>query len=377
MSALFATVALMNTATVLASTAGTLIAAEAGGPAASGLPSAAGVLGTALGALLSGTLTSLRGRRFALLVGYGSATAGALAASIGAVTGSVVLLLAGLVVLGLGNGAAQLSRYLAADMYPEERKGFALSSVVWAGTIGALTGPLMIAPTAGAAARLGLPSLSGPIVTAGLAVGLAAVTSFFLPPDEVTESAKPEGWAVFRRPSLRLPLAAMVAAQVTMVAVMTMTPPQLHHLGHSLDVVGWILSAHIFGMFALSPLSGRIADRIGGRRTIGWGIVVLAVATALAYALPTSHTSGLPISLFLLGYGWNLMFVGGSSLLSGTVQTRAKGAVDAVIWGSSAFASVGSGHLFGYGGYPLVAAVAGALALLPVLLLVRRTATPE
>ncbi|WP_200825710.1 MFS transporter [Kibdelosporangium aridum] len=374
MSALFATVALMNTAQVLANTAGTLIAAETSGPGASGLPSAAGVIGTAVGALLSGALTSRHGRRFALLVGYGSATAGALAASIGAVIGSLILMLAGLMTLGLGNGAAQLSRYLAADMYPAERKAFALSSVVWAGTIGALTGPLMIAPTAHAAKWLDLPDLSGPIMVAGLAVALAAATSFILPPDEVAQSTKPEGWAVFRRPALKLPLTAMVAAQITMVAVMTMTPPQLHHLGHGLDVVGWILSAHIFGMFALSPISGRIADRIGGRRTIACGIVVLAAATVLAIMLPSSHTSGLPISLFLLGYGWNLMFVGGSSLLSSMVQTREKGAIDAVIWGSSAFASIGSGHLFGYGGYPLVAGVAGILALLPVFLLVRRDA---
>lgn len=368
MSALFATVALMNTAQVLASTAGTLIAVEASGPSTSGLPSAAGVIGTALGALLSGALTSRHGRRFALLVGYGSATAGALAASIGAVVGSLIPLLAGLLVLGLGNGAAQLSRYLAADMYPDERKGFALSSVVWAGTIGALTGPLLIAPTAD-----WFGGLSGPLIVAGAAVALAALVSFMLPSDEVTESTKPEGWAVFRRAELRFPLAAMVAAQLTMVAVMTMTPPQLHHLGHGLDVVGWILSAHIFGMFALSPLTGRLADRIGGRGTIGCGIVVLTAATALAIALPTSHTAGLPISLFLLGYGWNLMFVGGSSLISSMVQTRAKGAVDAVIWGSSAFASIGSGYLFGYGGYPFVAAVAGILTLLPVFLLVRRT----
>jgi MFS family permease len=164
----------------------------------------------------------------------------------------------------------------------------------------------------------------------------------------------------------------MVAGQVTMVAVMTMTPPQLHHLGHSLDVVGWILSAHIFGMLALSPLTGRFADRFGGRVTIGCGIVVLAVATWMAFEWPTSHTTGLPVSLFLLGYGWNLMFVGGSSLLTKILPTGSRGGVDAVIWGSSVFGSIGAGQLFGYGGYALVAAVAGVLAVLPVFVLAKR-----
>jgi MFS family permease len=374
MGALFTTVALMNTSTVLASTAGTLIAAETNGDAWSGLPSAASVLGTALGALLAGRLTARRGRRFALMTGYGSGTAGAVIASAGGLVGSLGLLLLGMVTLGLGNGAAQLSRYLAADLYPASRKGFALSSVIWAGTIGALTGPMLIAPTAEAAVWLGLPELTGPLLCAAVAVAGAAVAAFLLPPDDVAVPARPEGFAVFRRPALRLPLAAMVVAQVTMVSVMTMTPPQLHHLGHGLDTVGWILSAHIFGMFALSPLTGRFADRFGGRTTIACGIGVLVVATGLAFALPTAHTSGLPIALFLLGYGWNLMFVGGSTLLSRTLPTRSQGAVDAVIWGSSVAGSVGAGQLFGYGGYSLVAAVAGLLVILPILVLTTQRA---
>jgi MFS family permease len=369
MGSLFTTVALMNTATTMANTAGTLIAAENGDAAWSGLPSAAGVLGTAMGALLAGRLTARRGRRYALLVGYGSATAGALVAAFGGIVGSLTLLLVGLAVLGVGNGAAQLSRYLAADLYPEGRKAFALSAVIWAGTIGALMGPLLIAPTAGVAKFLGLPELSGPILCGALAVGAAAIAAFLLPADEVAVYKAPEGWAVFRRPEIRLPLAAMVVAQLVMVAVMTMTPPQLHHLGHSLDVVGWILSAHIFGMFALSPLSGRFADRFGGRVTIACGVVVLTLAAVLAFVYPAAHTSGLPIALFLLGYGWNLMFVGGSSLLSRVLPTGSQGAVDAVIWGSSVLGSIGAGQLFGYGGYSLVAAVAGFLAVLPVFVL--------
>ncbi|TCO57000.1 putative MFS family arabinose efflux permease [Actinocrispum wychmicini] len=366
MGALFTTVALMNTSTTLATTAGTLIAAQIGPAAWSGLPSAASVFGTAVGALLAGRLTARRGRRHALLTGYSLGAVGALIAFAGAATSSLALLLLGQAMLGVGNGAAQLSRYLAADLYPLERKGFALSAVIWAGTVGALTGPLLIAPAASVAQSLGLVDLSGPTLFAAIAVAAAALAAFLLPPDEAPEQRPTEGWAVFRKPQLRLPLAAMIVGQVVMVGVMTMTPPQLHHLGHSLDTVGWILSAHIFGMFALSPLTGRFADRFGGRVTIACGIVVLAIATGLAFAYPESHTSGLPISLFLLGYGWNLMFVGGSSLLSRILPTGSQGAVDAVVWGSSVFGSVGAGQLFGYGGYSLVAAVAGVLAVLPV-----------
>jgi MFS family permease len=375
MGALFTTVALTNTATTLATTAGTLIAGEVGPTAWSGLPSAANVLGTAMGTLLAARLTAQHGRRRALLTGYGLGTLGTLTAFVGAAVGSLTFLLLGTVLLGIGNGAAQLSRYLAADLYPPERKGFALSAVVWAGTVGALTGPLLIAPAASFARSLGLPELSGPVLFAAVAVAGSLVAAVVLPPNEVRDQQRPEGWSVLRRPELRLPLVAMVAAQIVMAGVMTMTPPQLHHLGHSLSTVGWILSAHIFGMFALSPLTGKIADRFGGRVTVACGVLTLTVATVLAVAYPESHTTGLPISLFLLGYGWNLMFVGGSSVLSKVLPTGSQGAVDAVVWCSSVLGSVGAGQLFGSGGYSLVAGIAAIVALLPVFALLGRART--
>ena len=158
---------------------------------------------------------------------------------------------------------------------------------------------------------------------------------------------------------------------------MTMTPPQLHHHGQGLDVIGWILSAHMIGMFALAPVSGRIADRWGGRVTIYLGIGTLVIAATTAVAAPTAHTSGLPLALFLLGYGWNLVFVGGSSMLSRDLpaaeRTQLQGVVDAVVWLSSAVASLAAGALFGLAGYWLVAVVGGVLALAPVAVLSKRS----
>ncbi|SFP00877.1 Predicted arabinose efflux permease, MFS family [Amycolatopsis arida] len=377
--ALFTGVALTNTAMTGATTAGTLVAAEAGAAEWSGLPSAAGVAGTAAGALGLGVLIARRGARPALLAAYALAVAGGVLAGIAAALGSLLALLAGLVLLGLGNAAALLSRYVAAELYPAARKGFGLSTVVWAGTVGAVVGPPLIAPTAAAAERVGLPPLSGPVLAAVVLMAAALAVTVALPATGavvVREAGPPAAVGVLRRPAVLAPLTAMVAAQLAMVAVMTMTPVQLHHHGHGLDVVGWVLTAHILGMFALAPLSGRIADRWGGRVTIFAGIGTLAVASVTAMAAPTAHTSGLPLALFLLGYGWNLVFVGGSTLLSRDLpaerRSRVQGVVDAVVWGASALAGVSAGQLFGAGGYMLVAGVAGALAVAPLVLLARR-----
>jgi MFS family permease len=166
----------------------------------------------------------------------------------------------------------------------------------------------------------------------------------------------------------------MVCAQLTMVAVMTMTP--LHIEGHGLDILGVVLSAHMIGMFALAPLSGRLADRFGGRLTCYLGIGLLVLASVTAFG--AGGIGGLSIALFLLGYGWNLVFVGGSSMLSRELEEgeriQLQGAVDAVVWGSSALATLSAGVLFTAGGYQLVAAVGGVLAVVPITLLARRAA---
>ena len=365
----------MNTAMAGASTAATLIASHAVGPGWSGVPGAAGVLGTALGTLSAGNLISRHGSRRVLIGLYGCAVTGALVAFAAAVSTTMVVLLLGMFLLGLGNGAAQLSRYLAAELYPPERKGFGLSLIVWAGTVGAIVGPTLIAPGAHVASWLGFPALAGPVLVAVVMTGAAVLASTVLrrtpaPP------ARRTSFAALRRPVVRVPLVSMVCAQLTMVAVMTMTPLQVEAHGHSLEVLGVVLSAHLIGMFALAPLSGRLADRWGGRATIYLGVGLLVVAAVAAFG--STRMTGLSLSMFLLGYGWNLVFVGGSSILSRELpaeeRIQLQGAVDAVVWGTSAFASLGAGALFGLGGYSLVAVVGGVLAVLPVIVLSRRPA---
>ena len=115
-----------------------------------------------------------------------------------------------------------------------------------------------MAPAADVVTGFGWPALSGPVAVAVLATAGAALAAAFLPRHLPLLREAPVSGPV-RATSVARPLVAMVAAQLTMVAVMTMTPLQLQNHGHGLDVVGWVLSAHLFGMFALAPLSGRIA----------------------------------------------------------------------------------------------------------------------
>lgn len=376
----------MNVSLVGASTVGTLAAADLAGDVWSGLPSSAGVLGTAAGALGLGALMARRGPRAGMGLGYALAAIGGLTATGGVVAERMLLLIAGLALIGVGNGGAQLARYAAADLYPPERRGFVLGIVVWGGTIGAVIGPAVIAPAASVAGSVGLPDFAGAYLLAMFATVVATLISIGLPRERrsmVRTGGRGRFLAALRIPTVRIALVAMVTAQLAMVGVMTMTPLHLDDLGHGLDTVGWVLTVHIIGMFALSPLSGRLADRIGGVTTIVCGVGTLLISAAVTFTASTHHTFGLPLGLFLLGYGWNLAFVGGSALLSRDLpaehRTALQGAVDAVVWSSSALAGLTAGAVFAGLGYQILTVLAGVISLSPlaVLPLVRRGALPE
>ena len=381
-AALCGGVALTNTAMINASALATLVAADSLGATWSGAPNTAGVLGTAAGTLTLAGFMARRGRRPGLLLGYVLAILGALLAMVAVLSGSLILLVAALFLLGLGNGSAQLARYAAAELYPPERRGFGISSVVWAGTIGAVLGPNVIKPAAAAGDAFGLPPFAGVFAFVSLvSIGATIVTTAM--PRIQDRSTKPQSGPrslrdasrSLTRPHVKVALSAMVVAQLIMVAVMTMAPLHLHMHGQSLSRVGFILSVHTLGMFVLSPLSGWFTDRFGSTTVIWAALGTLLVATMLIVAAPAPDGHSLTVALFLLGYGWNLAIVGGSALLSHAIEveegTRLQGLVDSLVWSSSAIAALASGAIFAAGDYLLLASVSGTLALIPAGALLR------
>jgi MFS family permease len=370
MAALFTGSALMNAAMATASTVSTIVAADRLGVGWAGVPNTAGILGTGVGAVVLTRVMNRRGRSAGLTYGYAAAVAGAALAVAAVAHDDVVGLTVGMLLLGLGNAGAQLSRYAAAELYPAARRGFAISTVVWAGAIGAVGGPLLLAPSGQVATGLGWAALAGPFLFAAVATGTAMVVVAHAP----TRPAPPIRTRVplrqlVRAPAARSALAVMATAQVVMVAVMTAAPLDMHLHGDGLGSVGVVLSAHTLGMFALSPLTGRLLDRVGSRPVMLAGLVTLALASGLAATGPRGDTALRTASLFLLGYGWNLCFVGGSGRLARDLpaaeRARAEGAVDAAVWGLAATASLASTAILATGGYAVLAGMAGLLVVLP------------
>ncbi len=276
---LVAGVALGSTGHIAASTVSSIAAQHiAGSTAWTGVPGAATVLGAAVGAVALSQVMVRAGRRKGLAAGYAVGVAGAFVATVAVIASSLPLLLIGTVLIGFGNASNQLSRYVAADLFASDRRASAIGIVVWGATAGAVIGPNLVAPAGALATGLGLPELSGAYLVPVLFVGAAALlTLLSLRPDpyalaDVSSRHDHPGGdrstaaslaAVLRRPNVPVAIVALVTVQVVMTLVMTMTPLHMTAHGHDLGAVGIVISGHTLGMFGLSPLTGRLTDRLG------------------------------------------------------------------------------------------------------------------
>src|SRR3989442_7105480 len=161
--------------------------------------------------------------------------------------------------------------------------------------------------------------------------------------------------------------AAMACGQLVMVMLMVITPLHMRGHNHSISTISFVISGHVVGMYACSVISGQLADRWGRGPVImaGSGVLILAclAATLSPQVLP------LTVALFLLGLGWNLCYVGGSSLLADQLspeeRARTQGFNDLLIGAASAAGSLGSGLVFAGVGYKAVGLGGAAAALLP------------
>ena len=301
----------------------------------SGLAQTTSVLGAAVMALPLARLTQSGGRRLALTFGYSVGVVGALLAIFGGTNRILFFMLLGAFMVGAASASGYQARFAAIDLATPEKRSKDLSYVVWGSTIGAVTGPNLMEPSGVFAASLGLPKLVGPYFIAALTLFLSVVViQLFLKPDPyLTANKASEGSSAKKRETTRsalahireYPLALFAIASVAighlaMVSIMVMTPVHMAHFDATLRIIGLVISVHVLGMYAFSPLVGAISDKIGRIKTIQIGILIL-IASALISGLATHHDSlTLGIGLFLLGLGWSFTLIAGSTLLSETVS---------------------------------------------------------
>ena len=361
----------------------------------SGLPTVFFTIGSAAAAVGVGRTSQRWGRRAGLSAGYLTGALGSLGVVIAASSNSVVLLFVSLLVYGAGVSTNLQARYAGADLAAPSRRGRAVSIVLVATAVGAIVGPNLVTVTGDFASQVGVPRLAGPFLLAGVAYASAGLVLWLLlRPDPLLlarsiAAASPEG-ADARSDGLTATDAAavrsssqsqrtwspavvsgagiMIITQVIMVAIMTMTPIHIEHHGHSLAITGVVIGAHVAGMFLPSPFSGWLVDRFGYLPiAMAAGVILLAAGLLAAWA-PVDSVAMLLLALVLLGLGWNLGLVSGTTLVTNAVplatRARTQGMVESGIALAGAGAGLSSGLIITATSYGTLTIAGGILALL-------------
>ncbi|RKE62390.1 MFS transporter [Dietzia kunjamensis] len=354
-------------------TVGALLAEDLlGGPGLSGLPSALFTGGSALAAIAVGKLSQARGRRPGLAAGFAVGALGAVGIVAATALESLPLLFASFVIYGSGTATNLQARYAGADLATDATRARSLSYVLLGTTAGAVAGPNLVGPTGGVAEAVGLAPLAGPFLLAAAAYGGAAlVISLLLRPDPLLEARRMEiaaaeaaltssSSSLSSSPPSSSPSPAAEAAataadserhavapvptriwtadvitgvvvmaltQFVMVGLMTMTPVHMRAHDHTVTVVGVVISLHVAAMFLPAPLSGLLVDKFGTRAVaVSAGLVLLA-SGGLAAMAPPQSTPLVALALILLGLGWSLGLVAGTTVLTTSVPTTVRASV--------------------------------------------------
>lgn len=374
-------------------TVGALLAEQMlGTESLAGLPTALYTLGSAGTAYAVGQVSQRAGRRVGLGAGFTLGGVGAMGVVLAAAVNSVPLLLVSLLVYGAGTATNLQARYAGTDLAPADRRATAVSIALVSTTFGAVAGPNLVGPLGRVATSLSLPALTGPFLLAAVAyLAAGAVLFTMLRPDPLllarelsartpsagvadtaVASTRPVTPAIGRTAYVGATI--MILTQITMVAIMTMTPVYMRDHHHGLSDVGLVISVHIAAMYLPSPLTGILVDRIGRTAMAAAAGVVLLCAGITAAAVPGGSMTGMLIALALLGLGWNLGLISGTALVvEGTVPTvraRVQGAIDVLVALTGAGSGAVSGLVVSAVGFSVLTLGGGILALVLVPALV-------
>lgn len=299
-----------------------------------GLAQTTQVLGAAAASYGIARVTVVGGRRPGLTAGYLVGALGAALCVVAGVAESFAALLVGTTLLGAATAANSQARFAATDLADPSRRARALSIVVWATTLGAVVGPNLVGPAGDVAEAIGLPRLTGAYVLGVIGTALAALlVASRMRPDPLLLARELERAAGTAPPPVRrraldavrehpravAGIAGVAAAHATMVSVMIMTPLHMGHGGASLEVIGFVISVHIVGMYAFSPAVGWFTDAAGPRLALLVGAALLFCAVGLAGTAGEGSSVGLTVGLLLLGLGWSFALVAGSAVVTAAV----------------------------------------------------------
>lgn len=337
------------------------------------LPISAMVVGSMMAASPLSLIMARFGRRAGFVLGAGFGALGAAISALGLYQSNFWLFVLGGLFTGVYMSAQGFFRFAAADMASDSYRPKAISYVMAGGLLSAVFGPELVKLTA---QSMVIPFLGSYLTV--IVLNLAGVFLFAflnipkLPPRAQGEDAGRSRRELMKSPEVAVAVVVATVSYALMNLVMTSSPLAVVGCGFETADAANVVTAHVLAMYAPSFFTGHLIARFGAPRIMGTGLVILAMAGAVA--ISGVELSQFFIALILLGLGWNFGFIGATTLLTNAITPQERGRMqglnDLIVFGGVTLASLSSGGLMNCSGASVQAGWSAVnMAMLPFLVL--------
>ncbi|RPH58894.1 MAG: MFS transporter [Burkholderiales bacterium] len=323
------------------------------------LPVTGYVLGGAVWAMPAAVFMRRFGRRAGYTVGSLVAMLGAALAWHAMSLGSLALLCAATFVCGLYNAFGASLRFAAADVADAWRPDFkarAISLVLTGGIAGGVVGPELTKWS-----REWLPTqfAGSYLVLVGFALASLLLAQLLRVPGPARSAAggvaRPLA-EILRQPASWVAIVCAALAYGVMNLLMVATPLAMQVCSHPYASAALVIQWHVVAMFAPGFVTGSLIGRFGILPVIAAGCLLMLAC--VANALSGIELMHFVAALVLLGIGWNFMYTGASTLLTGVYRpaekNKVQGFMDLCVFTTMITSSASSGALLFVNGWSIL-----------------------
>jgi len=313
------------------------------------LPMSISVVGIAIGAIFASKLMSITGRKIGFIVASIGNTLVSILAAYSIFIQSFSIYCVANFFLGMGMAFTHQYRFAAAESVSKDKVPRAISIILLGGIVSAFIGPSV--------ANFSKDLFSNHMYI-GSYLSLAALTFlptifflFYKNTSKIELSFKYSGRSYLELVSQPRFLQAVISSAfgyAIMTFLMTGTPLSMHVIeGISLNKTSIVIQIHVACMFLPSLIAGNLVKKIGHSKMMYVGVGLYCITVVIS--LFDQSFLNYMLALVFLGFGWNFLFISGTSLLVLTYKEeekyRAQGFNDFVVYSVHALGSLSAGVL--------------------------------
>ena len=313
------------------------------------LPMSISVVGIAIGAVIASKVMSITGRKTGFIIASVGNSIVSICAAYSIFIQNFSLFCFVNFFLGVGMAFTHQYRFAAAESVDKDKVPKAISIILLGGIVSAVIGP-------------GLANYAKDIVSNHLYVGsyLSLAVLTFLPSifflfykntKKIEINIKYSGrnyLELISQPKYLQAIVASAFGYAIMTFLMTATPLSMHVMeGMSLSKTSVVIQIHVAAMFLPSLITGNLVKKFGHSKIMYAGVSLYSI-TVIASFFDQSFLNYM-FALIFLGFGWNFLFISGTSLLVLTYKEeekfRAQGLNDFIVYSVHAIGSLSAGIL--------------------------------